>query len=172
MTEITGTPETRSLYATNHEHHERIMAHVDMLPKLAEMVDTADWATFSASFVSECQFINMNLVPHIEAIEGILYGELDRLMDGRHSMVPMREEHERLRLLLASMCRYRQAIERGSFEPEERMGLRRVLFRLYSLLKVHLVEEEMYLRVVERDLSPEEVDRLARGIDQSASQPI
>ena len=172
MAEIVEQPELQSLYATSHEHHERIMAHVDALPELAAMIDKVDSDTFIRHFETECEFISTQLVPHIEAIETTLYGELDRLMDRRHSMEPMREEHARLRRLFTSLCHYRQAIERGQFTQDETIGLRRVLYRLYSLLKVHLAEEEMYLRVIDRDLSPEEKDALARGIDHAAAEPV
>lgn len=148
------------------------MAHVDRLPVLADEIGTVDLATFARDFEVECEFISTQLVPHIEAIETTLYGELDRLMEHRHSMDPMRDEHARLRKLFEAMCHYRQAIERGQFEPDEAIGLRRVLFRLYSLLKVHLAEEELYLAVIDRDLSVEEKDVLARGIDHAASQPL
>jgi len=164
--------ELRSLPATTHEHHARIMAHVDRLPVLAGLLGSADMASFSAEFELECEFISTQLVPHIEAIETNLYGELDRLMEHRHSMDPMREEHARLRRLFSDLCHYRQAIERGQFEAEETIALQRVLFRLYSLLKVHLAEEEMYLAVIDRDLSAQEKDLLARATDHAASQPV
>ena len=129
-------------------------------------------ADFAADFATECEFISTQLVPHIEAIELTLYGELDRVMEHRHSMDPMREEHDRLRALFASLYEFGHAIDRGQFGPEEALALRRVLFRLYSLLKVHLSEEEMYLAVLERDLTSEQKAVLARGIDHAAAQPL
>jgi hypothetical protein len=164
--------EASPLHATSREHHARILAHVDRLPALATEIGTVQPAEFAADFDIECEFIATQLVPHIEAIETTLYGELDRLLEHRHSMDPMRDEHARLRKLFEALCHYRRAIERGEFEPEEFVGLRRVLFRLYSLLKVHLAEEEMYLAILERDLSDDEKAVLARGIDHAAAQPL
>jgi hypothetical protein len=172
MTEISGRLELRSLDATTTEHNARIMAHVEALHELAEMVDTADPDIFARHFQIECEFISTQLLPHIEAVETSIYRELDRLMERRHSMAPMREEHERLRRLFASLCGYRAAVELGVFDKSDAIGLRRVLYRLYSLLKVHMAEEEMYLRVIERDLTPEEKDIVARGIDHAAAEPV
>lgn len=162
----------RSLDATAHEHHDRILVHVDALPALADRIGGADNEAFARDFETECRFISTQLVPHIEAIEMTLYGELERLMDRRHSMDPMRDEHARLRLLFDSLCHYRESISAGEFDRETAIGLRRVLYRLYSLLKVHLAEEELYLGVIERDLSAEEKDALARGIEHAATQPV
>jgi len=172
MTEISDKTALRSLDETTSEHNARIMAHVDALGELAEMIDTADADIFARHFQAECEFISTQLLPHIDAVEASIYRELDRLMEKRHSMAPMREEHERLRRLFASLCGYRTAVERGVFDKSDAIGLRRVLYRLYSLLKVHMAEEEMYLQVIRSDLTPEQKDVLARGIDHAAAEPV
>lgn len=148
------------------------MAHVDALPILAELIDRVDAQEFAARFEPECEFIVGQLMPHIDAIEQTLYGEMERLMDGRHSMQPMRDEHDQLRRLFASLCRYRATAAAGALDQASAIGLRRVLYRLYTLMKVHLAEEELYLSVIERDLSAEEKDVLARGIDHASAEPI
>src|SRR3990172_7670376 len=50
--------------------------------------------------------------------------------------------------------------------------MRRVLYRLYAMLKVHLAEEALYLGVLERNLSAEEKDTLAQGIDHAGARPL
>jgi hemerythrin-like domain-containing protein len=161
-----------SLPQTTHEHHERIEFHVDRLPILAEMIGRVTPAELSESFEKECAFVNGQLVPHMAAIETALYGELQRLMENRHSMAPMRREHDQLRQLIQSLCEYRTHVAAGTLSPAEGIGLRRVLYRLYALLKVHLAEEELYLRVLDHNLSPDEKDVLARGIDHAVAQPL
>jgi hypothetical protein len=47
----------------------------------------------------------------------------------------------------------------------EGLELRRALYRLHALLKVHLAEEEQYLAVLDRSLTPAEKDVLARRLD-------
>ncbi|MCP6756363.1 hemerythrin domain-containing protein, partial [Klebsiella pneumoniae] len=85
----------------------------------------------------ECQFITGSLMPHLDAIEQTLYADLERLMDGRHSMQPMRDEHDQLRRLFAALCRYRAEVAAGGLEEGSAIGLRRVLYRLFTLMKVH-----------------------------------
>ncbi len=161
-----------SLPKTSHEHHERIEPHVDRLPVLAGMIGRATPAELAASFETEYGFVVGQLVPHMAAIETTLYGELERLMEKRHSMAPMRAEHEQLRRLVDSLGEYRARVASGSLAPEEQIGLRRVLYRLYSLLKVHLAEEELYLGVLDHNLSAEEKAILARGIDHAGAEPL
>jgi hypothetical protein len=161
-----------SLPDTQHEHHEQIELHVDRLPELAQMIGRVAPEIFSAAFQQECSFIVGRLVPHMEAIETTLYGRLEQVMDKRHSMAPMRGEHEQLRGLFASLCRYSELVADGSMSEGDEIGLRRVLYRLYAMLKVHFAEEELYLAVLDRNLSTEEKDALAKGIDHAAAEPL
>lgn len=164
--------ETRTLSETSHEHQTRIRAHVERLAALAAMVGRVEPAEFEAHFQEECSFVVGQLVPHMAAIETTLYADLERLMEHRHSMAPMREEHERLRQLTASLCRYGVLVAEHGLTPADAIGLRRVLYRLYTILTVHLDEEELYLRVLERNLTSTEKDALARGIEHAVAEPL
>jgi hypothetical protein len=162
----------RSLPKTAHEHHDRIAPHVDRLAELAGMIGRVSPEEFASSFELECGFIVGQLVPHMAAIETTLYGQLEQLMGKRHSMTPMRREHDQLRGLFQGLCEYRREAAGGTLDQAGEIGLRRVLYRLYSILKVHLAEEELYLGVIDHNLSAEEKDILARGIDHAAAEPL
>lgn len=162
----------RSLPKTSHDHSETIKLHVARLPTIAEMIDCSGDAQLAASFEPEYAFITEQLVPHMASIEKSLYGELERLMGRRHSMTPMRQEHETLRRLVDLLGEYRPRVAAGDLSEADGIGLRRVLYRLYSILQVHLAEEELYLRVLDRNLSDEEKDVLAGAIDHACSEPL
>jgi hypothetical protein len=162
----------RSLPDTSHEHHALIEPHVDRLPELAEMIGKVSPEVFSASFQEECGFIVGRLLPHMEAIETTLYGQLEAVMDQRHSMEPMRLEHERLRGLFGSLCTYSELVADERLTAADQVGLRRVLYRLYAMLKVHLAEEELYLGVLDRNLTTKEKDTLAQGIEHAGAEPL
>jgi iron-sulfur cluster repair protein YtfE (RIC family) len=161
-----------SLRATSEDHHARLIPHVDRLLVLAEMVGTVDCSAIHALFEEEYGFITGQLVPHMQAIEHTLYDRLERLMGGRHSMAPMREEHEAMARLVDELGRYRHHMEGCSWSAVEGMALRRALYRLHAILKVHLAEEELYLGVLDQNLSDEEKDVLARGIDHAMTEPL
>jgi len=161
-----------SLPATEHEHHQRIMPHLDALPALADMVAEGATDAYRARFEDEYRFIIEQLVPHVERIEETIYPQLERLMQNRHSMVPMRHEHQQLHRLIGSLGKYRTAVEAGRLGAAEATGLRRAIYRLYAILKVHLAEEEHYISVLERNLSSEERSALAEAMDHAMAQPI
>ena len=156
-----------------HEHHDRLIPHVEQLARLAGMIDEGITPEFLAQCEAEHRFIVGQLLPHMEAIETTLYGELDRLMEGRHSMAPMRREHAELRRLIESTGPVpRRRHVRRAWGRAEAIGLRRALYRLHAMLRVHLAEEELYLRVLDRNLTEAEKDELARGIEHAMAEPL
>jgi hypothetical protein len=161
-----------SLRSTSQDHHAKLLPHVDRLLDLAEMIGRVDCSAIHDTFEEEYGFIVGQLVPHIEAIERTLYGQLERLLDQRHSMAPMRQEHVVMRGLIEELGRYRRHAEGCSWDTIEGLALRRALYRLHSILKVHLAEEELYLSVLDHNLSDEEKDGLARGLDHAMAEPL
>ena len=162
----------QSLRATSDDHHARLLPHVDRLLVLAELVGTVDCSAIHALFEEEYGFITGRLVPYMEAIELALYDRLETLMGGRHSMAPMRQEHVAMTRLVEELGRYRSHVEGCSWSAVEGMALRRALYRLHAILKVHLAEEELYLGVLDQNLTDDEKDVLARGIDHAMAEPL
>jgi hypothetical protein len=162
-----------SVTMAGHEHHARIETMLDGLPALADMLDERPRpARFEARFASVLAFIQGALLPHMQVVEQSLYPELDRLMHSRHSMAQMRREHEDIRGLIERLGTFGEAIAADALGPAGSMGLRRVLYRLYAMLKVHIAEEEEYLRVLEHNLSAEEQAELARRLEHATSEPL
>ena len=161
-----------SLRATTQDHHAKLLPHVDRLLDLAEMIGRVECSAIHDTFDAEYAFIVGQLVPHIETIERTLYGPLEQLMGHRHSMAPMRQEHVVMRELIDELGRYRGHSERCSWDNAEGLALRRALYRLHSILKVHLAEEELYLAVLDQNLTDEEKDLLARGIEHAMAEPL
>jgi iron-sulfur cluster repair protein YtfE (RIC family) len=161
-----------SLPETEHQRHELILPHVDALGGLAEKVAEGASDAYATAFEAEYAFIVQELVPYVERIEETLYPELERLMQNRHSMLPMRHEHRQIHRLIGSLGKYREQVADGRLSAAEATGLRRVLYRLYAILKVHLAEEEHYVGVLEHNLSPEERSTLARAIDHATAEPL
>jgi hemerythrin-like domain-containing protein len=90
-------------------------------------------------------------------------------MQNRHSMAPMRREHDELRRLIESIGAYVERVEAGQLKVADAMSLRRLLIQLYALVKTHIAEEAEYLRVLEGNLSAEEQDAIVAGLTHAAA---
>ena len=163
-----------SVAHAGHEHHERIDTALDGLPLLADMLDERPRPdAFGARYAEMLTFVTGTLVPHMAVVEATLYPELDRLMQNRHSMMQMRREHEAIGgAHQPGSSSSGEAIEAEALGPAGSIGLRRVLYRLYAMLKVHLAEEEEYLRVLDHHLSAVEQAELVRGLEHAVAEPL
>ena len=173
MDEATSASGVRAtLRTTNDEHHARLLPHVDRLQSLAEMIGHVECQSLHSLFDEEYRFIVGQLVPHMETIERTLYDRIEAELSGRHSLAPMREEHRTIERLVDELGRYRTHAPECTWSAIEGMALRRALYRLHSLLKVHLAEEELYLEVLERRLTDDEQDVLARSLGHAMAEVL
>lgn len=162
--EMTQT-QTQTLPQVGHEHHERLLEHVDRMPAIADGLLSATPQDVRSSVDEMSAFLTGTLVPHVDAAEKTLYPELERMFQNRHSMSPMRREHVEVRRLVASFARLTDDVDAGHVNIGKTLGLRRVLFQLYALLKIHLAEEELYLRIVAHGVAADVADMLAAAMD-------
>ena len=156
---------TQSLPQVSHEHHERLLHHVDQMPALADSLLTARAEVVKAGLAEMSAFLSGTLIPHMEAAERTVYPELERMFQNRHSMAPMRREHEEIRKLVAVLGGLTRQLGEGQVTIGRTLGLRRVIFQLYALLKVHLTEEEAYLRIVEHGVDTNVADVMAAAME-------
>ena len=156
-----------SLPRVAHEHHERLMQHVDEMPAVGKMILAAPMEELRPRLAELDGWLTELLIPHLEAAEKTLYPELERMLQNRHSMAPMRREHAEIRRLVAEYSRLVKAL--GDKRPGvgKTVALRRVLFRLYALLEVHLVEEELYIPIINHGVSDEAAEVMAAALNHS-----
>ena len=155
---------TPTLPQVAHDHHERLLEHVNRIPADADALLTATPDAALASIRETRAFLTGTLLPHMEAAERALYPELERMFQNRHSMAPMRREHARIRELVGEFGTLVDK-DAGTVSLGRTLALRRVLFQLYALLKVHLGEEEAYLRIVERGVTDDVADAVTAALE-------
>jgi hemerythrin-like domain-containing protein len=167
ITDPQGADMTASLPQVSLEHHDRLMLHVDAMTAVGDMVGVAATDELRPRVDHLSAFLDDLLLPHMEAAEHTLYPELERMLQNRHSMTPMRREHDEIRLLVAELDRLRGLLQAGPLQMRDTSAMRRVIFRLYAMLKVHLAEEQLYLGIIAHDVTPESSEKLAAAMDHS-----
>jgi len=156
---------TQSLPQVAHQHHERILAHVNRMPEMADALLTAHADSAQSEVASLFAFFEGTLLPHIDAAERSIYPELERMFQNRHSMRPMRNEHDEIRRLVGEFGTLSADVRQGRMSLGRSLALRRVMFQLYALLKIHLAEEEAYLRIVERGGGSDSSEAIAAALE-------
>jgi Hemerythrin HHE cation binding domain len=160
---------TASLETMAHEHSERLLHQIDRLPETGDMIGTASPAELRARLDETHVFLTEVLIPHMAAAEGTLYPELERMFQNVHSMAPLRREHAEVRRSTAELARIRKLQGEQRISVGQAIALRRVIFHLYALLKVHLAEEQVYLDILDRREAPEMAEALAAAMAHPGS---
>jgi hypothetical protein len=150
------------------DHHDRLMRHIDQMPATGDLLLTAAAADLLPPVDEMLGFLTSLLIPHMEATEKALYPELERMQQNRHSMAPLRKEHEAVRAIVKEMESQRAALGAGRLTLGHAVAMRRNVFRLYSLLKIHMEEERLYLRILEHGVTADVADVLAAALDHPA----
>ena len=142
------------------------MRHVDQLPAMGDLIGVrADRRAATAGRRGRDVPDRDSSIPHMEAAERTLYPELERMLQNRHSMTPMRREHAEVRQLVDDFLRIQKDLDKGQLSTGEAVALRRVVFRLYALLKIHLAEEQLYVGIIDHGVSAEVADALAAAME-------
>ncbi len=160
---------TATLPQVSVEHHARLMLQVDRMPAVGDLIGGTPLAELRPKVDELSAFLTGLLIPHMDAAEQTLYPELERLLQNRHSMTPMRREHADIRKLVADLGRFQKEVDDGRLPTGDAVALRRIIFRLYALLKVHLAEEQLYLAIIERGVSPDSADALAAAMEHAGT---
>ena len=160
---------TAGLETMAHEHSAHLLQQIDRLPETGDMVGTASAAELHSRLDELHAFLTDVLIPHMEAAERALYPELERMFQNVHSMAPLRREHAEIRRLAAELARIREQMGEQKISVGASIALRRVIFRLFVLLKVHLAEEQVYLDILDRREAPEMADALAAAMAHPGS---
>lgn len=154
-----------------HEHHDVLIRSVDQMPGVGDVLLEPDNLEFQGRAGEMSTFLTTTLIPHIEAAERALYPELERMLQNRHSMAPMKREHEEIRRLASEFVQITGQFKGMGVGLGARLAARRVLFQLYALLKIHLAEEDAYLHIVEHGVSADVAEVLAAGLDHPGFKP-
>ncbi|MGA2514099.1 MAG: hemerythrin domain-containing protein [Candidatus Limnocylindrales bacterium] len=166
----------RNLPRVSHEHHDRLWQYVNQLNSLADRLSSDSLDT--TRLIEELPELrelhdgltNM-LIPHMETVEAAVYPTLERLLADTQTTAPMAREHVEIRRLVGAIGEFAEHpqshADRGAV-----LALRRVLLRLYALLKSHLSEEELYIPILEDNLTPAQEAALARALDHVASERL
>jgi hypothetical protein len=165
-----------TLTEVSHEHHDVLWRIVEQLGELAECLDsdcldTSELVAGLPRLRDVLEGLTGQLVPHMEAVETAVHPTLERILAEHGTTAPMAAEHAEIRRLVGLLQDF---VEHPPQHPDRptMLRLRRILLRLEALLRTHLVEEELYLPILEDRLTPSQEAALARALDHLAAERL
>ena len=156
-----------SLEPLRREHRE-LIPHIEALRGVADKVGTVPADVLAGLVEDSLRFLTHHLVPHARAEDAALYPLVDKAL-GAGATATMSREHEEVVSLTGELQRAHDRLRAGEGVDAVANDLRRLLYGLYTLVRVHFAEEEeVYLPVLEEHLTPAQVDDLLTAMHQAA----
>ncbi len=143
------------------EHRE--LPNIEMLRSTADLIGYT-MTDQDCGLLDEAHgFLVEHLIPHDEAEDRVLYPVVEEAMGAPGATQTMTRDHGAIVLLTDELGWLRGQLHGSTLTRDQAMALRRALYGLHALVKLHVEKEEkLYLPVLDRWLTQERARILFR----------
>lgn len=153
------------------DEHRDLRPMIERIRHVADAVGVMPPASLRVEVEEVRAFLAEELLPHARAEEQAVYPTVGRVLGSPEATATMRHDH----LEVASLTEQLGAVLPELLAPwlplEVERALRRILYGLYALVRVHFEEEEaIYLPLLDAELSEEEAREMFRAMHEAAAR--
>jgi iron-sulfur cluster repair protein YtfE (RIC family) len=162
------TPVTQPL----RDEHKELWPHVEVLRTTADAVGEAPLEVLRLALDEAYDFLAHHLIAHAHAEERALYPVVQKVMGAPEATATMSRDHVEVGRLTDELGALRAQLSSAvSITTAQSKTLRRVLYGLYALVKVHFAkEEEVYLPLIDARLSPAAAEQMFAAMEAAAKE--
>ena len=143
------------------DEHRELLPHIEHLRIAADAVGELSDVALKRRLDGVHDFLLNQLIPHAEAEDKALYPVVAKAMGAAQATATMSRDHVEVGRLTHELGALRGQLTMGRFTSAQENALRRVLYGLYALVKVHFAkEEEIYLPLLDARLAPDEAQKM------------
>jgi iron-sulfur cluster repair protein YtfE (RIC family) len=156
---------------TLRDEHRRQVARIEHIRTVADSIGVTPVASLREALGHLYLFLLHQVLPRAQAEEQVLYPAIGRLLGALEATGTMSRDHlEVLHLTQEVEAQWLRLFYAPMTVPDEQ-ALRRALYGLYEVVKLHLAkEEEMYLPLLEERLSAEEGGHLVEAMERVVAE--
>src|SRR6266480_3568075 len=153
------------------DEHRELMIRIELLRTLADSIGSTSAESIREGVGQAYTFLIHQLIPHAQAEEQVLYPTVGRLLRTVEATDTMSRDHLEIIRLTEELESLRLHLFYAPLTESDEQALRRVLYGLYAIIKLHLAkEEEIYLPILEARLPAEEMDRLVEAMERTVTE--
>jgi hemerythrin-like domain-containing protein len=151
------------------DEHAHLLPHIEALREVADGIGESGTEVLRQEVSGVVSFLTDHLIPHAQAEDAVLYPVVAEAIGAPEATATMRRDHVEVSRLTGELVALRPQLTGATLEPATATALRRLLYGLYALVKVHFAkEEEIYLPILDRHLSPEDAKALFVAMEEHA----
>jgi iron-sulfur cluster repair protein YtfE (RIC family) len=151
------------------DEHKELFPFVDQIRQAVERIGDAPVAEILRGVEEVYDFLAHHLKPHAEAEEAALYPVVQKVLGSPDATKTMSRDHVEVGRYIEELATLKKDIGGATLTAEQVKSLRRVLYGVYALVKLHFAkEEEVYLPILDRRLTPESAQEMFEAMEDAA----
>jgi hemerythrin-like domain-containing protein len=153
------------------DEHKELFPHVDRIRQVAELIGEAPIADIRRGVEEVYDFLAHHLKPHAEAEDAALYPVVQKVLGSPDATKTMSRDHVEVGMYISELASLRNELTNEALTTTQIKSLRRVLYGVYGLVKVHFAkEEEVYLPILDQRLTPEAAQEMFESMEIAADK--
>jgi len=153
------------------DEQRELISRIELLRTVADSIGSAPLEAVREGIKDACTFLMHHLIPHAQAEEQVLYPTIGRLLRTLEATTTMSRDHLEVIRLTEELEELRLRLFYTPLSEPDKKALRRILYGLYAIIKVHLAkEEEIYLPILEARLLPEEAHQMFEVMERTVNE--
>ncbi len=151
------------------EEHKELLPHIEAIRTTADTIGEVPLSELRPQIDEVYDFLAYHLLPHAQAEEAALYPVVGKVMGAPEATGTMSRDHVEVDRLIDELGLIRSGVSGSTLTVSQIKDLRRVLYGLYTLVRVHFAkEEEVYLPILDARLTSDEARRLFETMEEAA----
>lgn len=151
------------------EEHKGLFPSVDRIRQVAELIGEASISEVRQGVEEVYEFLAYHLKPHAEAEDAALYPVVQKVLGSPDATRTMSRDHVEVGRYIEELASLKKNVNEMVLTSEQTQALRRVLYGVYAIVKVHFAkEEEVYLPVLDQRLTPEAAQEMFKAMEDAA----
>jgi len=148
------------------EEHKELLPRIERIRRVADSVGLVPTEVLRERVREVRGFLAHELLPHAKAEDAVLYPIVGRVMGAPEATATMRHDHVEVAGLAEELAALEPELSGSTLGLEAEHALRRILYGLYALVKVHFVEEEeIYLPLLDERLEEDEAREMLNALE-------
>ena len=151
------------------EEHKELFPSVDRIRQVADLIGEAPVSEIRKGVEEVYDFLAYHLKPHAEAEDAALYPVVQKVLGSPDATRTMSRDHVEVGRYIEELASLKKNLNGETLSLEQTKSLRRVLYGVYGLVKVHFAkEEEVYLPILDQRLTPESAQEMFEAMEEAA----
>lgn len=153
------------------DEHRELLPEIEFLREAGILVEGASEHDVLRAVDDAHAFLVHHLIPHAMAEDRVLYPIVERVMGAPGATATMSRDHVEVVRFTEELGSLKDKVALFGVTENDLTALQRVLFGLYGIVKLHFdKEEEIYVPILEKGLSPSEAAEMFEAMEKAADE--